>query len=732
MDVDSDRRDEWAKLLESGDAVSLITVFRETSSCSVSCENTLLSISEFLESCLFQSALKVDMHSLFSATESPTEVTMEKTEEGTLDSREVLTELLSIGSIKKGRALVAYLRVTRATLRQLFLDTLRRRRRSCGSISEQLRMTRTVLGAWFPEVEKNVCHCAASLTLRDATPELVRTTNTLDGRKEGKDIANSDESTEEDDHSECCVSDYRFEALEALSHLVLDIVYLVGDTRKTVPLLLLLRATVEAAQPYTENSTFLRRSVSNLKDWSFKVCPATGLKSRDVPITSGAEGVEAPVDLGDVKAIREAITQALLQLIPEGELVTFLSEHVGDMFHGDLMESLSYDDSERGLDPRSNRLVATIHDLKRERESIYILSDEDDEGEPTFNGEGVAPVNSYVSLQRVGAMFLLCDLMATGDSCSCLLFSNSPQTLLFLAGPMILEAMKNSSLTVVMTGLTFLSIILTFVTPYSMRISGEDTAAPPSVADTANKDETGGSLKFSTRKFGLVFELLKSLISLSTTCPSEGPRVMARAVFTLMIQRCSFDLRLRTYSSFLVLTPFASVCSLVLHALRNEWSSGDWRADQSSGTNFLRDKLPYFLLQAQQSWLRRLQVSEASFVDPMVQSVNFVRCVIAEDFRQSSNYALFRHSGSEGKIRIPEAAASVERCSSWEQYLSYFFKNVASHLRKLAADTFDDSTPRMGVVQLCSLSPLDRFSLNIALDGVEERVEVFVPERSGG
>nr|CCC94630.1 conserved hypothetical protein [Trypanosoma congolense IL3000] len=729
MSASHGQPDEWLALLQSGDAHALMAVFREAVEDSPTRSGIQFDIFEFLETHVFNHALEFDLSAFASqgSLDGFDEVAMHRS---LLDSREVLTELLSFGAMQSGRAMVTYLRVLRSALRQLFLDTLRRRK-LCGNPGEEQRAkAQTVIRAWSTEVEMRLFNIVQSLTVRDAVPQTVSSVNTLDNVEDGINHSEDDEDhhiAERSVDKPLVVSGFRLEVLVALSDLIGDLVLLIVDSSKAVSLLLLLRAAVGVSQPYAEDEVFLNKSVITLRKWSASVCPTLRLNNDPTAVSHVPEegAVMCVAERVDVSAVRCAANRELLRLIPQGELVAILSDYAGGLFFGDLMDSLSFDDSERGVGRRHDKTMATVQELMDEKKTLFILSDaESDEQDYTTEEGDDNFADGSLSLRRVGIMFFICDLMLLSDTPSQPLFTTSPEVLMFLTGPMVLEALRSCSLTAVMTAVTFLSTLLTSVPPYGVSVFGEGSdvsgaADHPTVFGNVSQN----SLTFSTKKFELMFEIAKSLVSISTTCPVESPRLISRAAFTHMVQRCAHDLRLRMFSSFLVLSPFASVCSMMIHAIRGEWG-GDGSSFDPSDDMFMRNKLPNFLLRAQEGWLKRLKIPEVAFLDPMIQSINFVRCIISEDSRRSPSGVLFRHDKVTGKVKLCEMHGKSEQYSPWEWYFYQFTRNILPALRDMSMKGSDASDQHKGFLPLGSFTPLDQFSLSMAVGGLENHMVV--------
>nr|CCC52524.1 conserved hypothetical protein [Trypanosoma vivax Y486] len=648
-----------------------------------------------------------------------------------LDSREVLTELLSFYPIRDGRALLLYLQLLQRTLRQLFLDTLRRRRARLAATVELLRATQVVLRAWYAEVEGQLSRIIMSLVQRDALPSMVRTVKKFgegaspEGEGSGSDNESDDTVSGED--SNVVTMSIGPEHVVALMDLVSDLGTLCGNCNQAATLMLMVRAAAAAAQPFVEEGMFLGKTVGSLRKWAASLCPVESVKG-DVKVSALelrnlGEGTSVEVCN---HALQEALLCAVSRLLVDGDVAGFVQSHTLKLFHGELRDSLSYDDRERGRGTSDARALATLQDLKAEKDALCVVSDTDDSddlGHGGSAGDAMGETSDGAagpfSLRSTGALLFLCDLMCVG-TCSPVLFSASSRTLFFYTCPMALAALRSPSLTVVMAGLAYLALLLPLVPPYSLQIRGE-AGKLESNLDKLNSDSAASeALDFSTRKFEVMFELAKSLVTVSATCPCESHRLISRAVFTALLHRCGVELRLRMCSSFMVLTPFASVCSLMLHALRNECCGCDIR--RTPAEEFLNTTLPLCLIKAQENWLRRLRASELGFVDPMVQSINFVRCIIVDDSKREGGEKIFYVGEGDDDAHPSEPNSSSTHCKPWKVYASRFLKEVAPPLRSLLASS-DSSVPTESLLRREALSPLDQFSLEMALDGLERQLD---------
>ncbi|KEG13405.1 hypothetical protein DQ04_01021060 [Trypanosoma grayi] len=720
MEAGTDSQVQWSNLLEAGDAATLFAIFRETVSSALPGSSETKSILQFMESHLYVAALKVDLEALCTTTSMGfLESVLNETRPSRLDPRECLTELLSATWLGDGYGVAVYLRLLQATFRQIFFDTLRRRK-ECTTVVERRLKARTTMRAWYGGVDSRVSQIILRLCKRDALPKMVQTVKRFQ-----TDGCGSDDDEEQDDNSTDTLPLVEPTTLEALLQLVLDLSTVVGDSRRTVPLLLMVKAVTVAAQSYSDDDEFLHKNGNEWQKWAATLCRVGDMKTGTSTPTHDMEYSPALASRGNFRETGERATRALLDMIPACGLVAFLLECSDGRFGKDIMDSVAYEDNERGRDASSTKVLARIQALKKEEDELCVLSDGDWVSEEDEHYVG------HFSLRMVGAMLLLCDLMMQ-DCCECRsLLSNSPSVLFFLLGPMLLESLKSSSLSVAMTGLALLAVVLPHVPPYSIHAYGElneeSTQAQGLEEDAPSLD----SCSYHTRKFGLVFELVKSLMNISATCPSEAHRVVARAVFTLFLRRCAGDLRMVVYSSFLVVTPFASICSLMLHSLREEWNSCQSLCNPSE-YRFLRRTLPRCLLRTQENWMKRLLTGETGFIDPLVQSLNFVRSLIAEDYRRQPKDALFQFASGDPRAQLRKETGKGESCDRWDTYLSRLMRDVVPQLRALvvaaeaavSSSTVEEKGAKepLGALRTATLSPLDCFALTMALEGLEGQV----------
>ncbi|ESL06373.1 hypothetical protein TRSC58_05955 [Trypanosoma rangeli SC58] len=717
MEVSGGPQDVWMHLVAAGDATSLIAVFREAVGSAPPDASALRAISAFLEAQLFSSSLNVDLPRLFSTTSVEyVEAAVSETCSSALDAREVLSELLAMEELPDGNALTVYIRLLRVALRQVLLDTLRRKKRLCAGVEEQLSQTQATLRAWYPGVERRLSHIISTLCQHDAAPQMVRSVNKF--QDDDEDVNSEADVANEEKDAETTVSLVEPGALDALLLLSLDLFLMVGEPHKVVPLLLMVRASLVAVQLYNDNAEFLHKVGTDLRRWAKSFCRVEDEKT-DRNVDDATEHTLTVVTTPmDATRMNETIVRALLNVVPCGEIVSYLQRGSSNAFTKDLMDSVTYEDNERGKNASDAKAIATLHDLKREKDGLRILSDDDSEIEEDNDDVSLASL----ALRKIGAMLILYDVMTLdGLHNHELLISKSPETFLFLTGAMVLESLKSSSLSVVMTGLAFLATLLPHVPPYSILAHGELDAKSGQIHEFGQQHMTGGTWGFRTKRFELIFEMLKALMNISATCPSECHREVSRGVFVTLLQRCACNLRMFIYSVFLGLTPFASLCSLLLHLLRGEWNENRSSASTSE-FDFLQNTLPTLLLRAQETWLKKLRVGEVTFLDPMIQSISFVCCVIIEDRKREPKDALFRLDPSRAKVELHSKDAEETKSGRWNLYLHQLLKNVVPSLRTMASASPDASATAVGVVGGVTLSPLDCFALSRCLDGLEGQV----------
>lgn len=716
-------QEEWNDLLVAGDAVGLIAVFREAASSTPASDEGALtnSIFAFLESQLFPSALDVDVPRLLSAVSMEyIETVLNATRPHTLDSRDVLIELLSVEQPMNAHVATVYLRLFRASLRQILLDTLRRKK-ECVTVEDKVSQTRATMRAWYKDVEERVSCVIHTFCQRDAVPKMIRTVKKF-GQTEVDSEGNDDDA--ESDSVDLAVLVVGPDTLEALVKLSVDLVTMIGDSEMTVPLLLMVRAIAVASQPYNGGGEYLRKLGTELKRWANtlpRVKDTRKASNTDFSLTEKQTSAATIPKVYTKKT--EELTQTLLGLLPSCGLCSWLLKHSDTGFQKDIMDGIAYDDNERGKDARDTKTLVSLHERKKEKDELHIFSDDDLDDEVDHDVFSL----ETISLRKIGALLTFYDAMTVEGYSSfyCAVISNSPTALLFLAAPMVLESLKSSSLGAVMIGLAFLSMVLPHVPAYSVYARGELSAKPTQIHEFGrNRADTGDTFGFRTKRFELMFELVKSLVNVSATSPSEDHREVARAVFTLLLQRFAADLRMLMYSSFLVVTPFASICSLMLHSLRAEWVDSR-ELHNDSGTEFFRTTLPRCLLQAQENWLRRLRVGEMAFVDPIIQSLNFVSFVITGDRRREPKDALFQLDSSGTKIRLRKRDDEMSgEGDCWERYLSEVLQKIVPPLRTImsAASDVSSGPPAAGVLRGVVLSPLDCFSLSTTLSALEDQV----------
>ncbi|ORC91861.1 uncharacterized protein TM35_000054570 [Trypanosoma theileri] len=726
MEGDVDSQLQWNTLLADGDAAALIAVFREAVEAVDTLESRSLkySISKFLESCLFTSALDVDLPKLCSTSSAEyIENVLQETSVRPLDPREVLSELLSIVKFGSGKVITVYFRLLRAALRQILLDTIRRRKNN-GTVEEQLLKTQMTMRAWYVSVSAHISDIICTLSQRDALPQTVKKVNKIQ-----ECDSSSEDNDDEYNDLNFSVPSINADTLEALLDLLLDLMTMTRDTKRTTQLLLMVKAVTISAQPYhknnnddddNDNNQLTQNVLILLSQWSRSFYHVNNPQTKESVSSSILECSSPGVSQNDFMKIGESVTEALLRILPRGEIFSLLLDTLENEFRRETMDIITYNDNERGKSVSDTKVLASLHDFKDEKEIIQVLSDSDS----NFDHDDI--ISDYLSLRKVGAMMIFLDLIIGENSSSCSLFSNSPTTLFFISGPLCLESLKSSSLCTVMSGLTFLFVLLSHIDAYSIFANGEVNMESSKICDLIEKSTTFPSFNFRTRKFELIFELVKMLISIATTCPSKKHRWISRNIFTIMIQRCAANLRMLLYSSFLVVTPFASICSLMLHSLRDEWSSSQSLRNQSEYL-FLRDMLPRCLIQAQENWVKKLQFGEKSFIDPLIQSLNFVRSIIAEDCRKGSRSTLFQFDTSGSKVLIRKTTGEGTKSGNcWDEYLRQLLDIVVAPLRTALAGAADGGAVSMTTCCMAELSPLDVFALNMALDGLENQVTCTV------
>ncbi|EKF32092.1 hypothetical protein MOQ_004065 [Trypanosoma cruzi marinkellei] len=702
-------------LVNAGDATSLIAVFREVLSSTPLDPSALGTISTFLEAHLFPSALEVDLPQLFSTMSTEyMETALSETRTHALDPREILSELLEIGEALDGYGLVVYLRLIRAALRQVLFDTLGRKKGLCANVEEQFSKTHEIMLAWYPGMDRLFSRIIPTICQRDAAPKMVRTINTFGygdidsddvGEKEVDDLGNMPLLVEP-------------EALRVLVLLSLDLLLMVGEPYKIMSILLMVRASIVAAQPYNDSGEFLHRTGKDLRQWAnfFYSVGDKRTELKEEPYsTQNSPIITTPKES---ERMREKIARAVLEILPPCELVSHLQRCWSNEFTKNLMDSVTYEDNEHGKDASDARAFTTLHALKKEKDSLHILSDDDYEREEC----NVEASSASLSLQKIGAMLILCDFMTLeGFSDQQLLLSKSPESFFFLTGTMVLESLKSSSLNVVMAGLAFLSTLVPQVPPYSVCAHGELNTKSGKIHEFGQKQLAGGTWGFHTKRFELIFEVVKSLMNISATSPCESHREVSRGIFIVLLRRFASNLRMLVYSLFLALTPFASICSLMLHSLREEWN-GSQCSPNKSEFDFLQNTLSTLLLKAQKNWLRKMRVGDLTFVEPMIQSINFVRCLIIEDRKRRPEDALFRFDPDRAKVQLHEEDPGCGKGDRWNTYLRQLLKDVVPPLRIMVLESPETSAAAMGFSGGVTLSPLDRFALSMCLDGLGEQV----------
>ncbi|ESS69289.1 hypothetical protein TCDM_02047 [Trypanosoma cruzi Dm28c] len=717
MEIHEGRLDGWIDLVNAGDATSLIAVFREVLSSTPLDPSALGTISTFLEAHLFPSALEVDLPQLFSPM--PTEymeAALSETRAHALDPREILSELLAIGETLAGYALVVYLRLVRASLRQVFFDTLGRKKGLCASVEEQFSKTHEIMLAWYPGMDRLFSRIISTICQRDAAPKMVRTVNNF-----GHGDVDSDDVDEKEvvdlGNMPLLVEP---EALQVLVLLSLDLLLMVGEPHKIMPLLLMVRTSIVAAQPYNESGEFLHRTGKDLREWANFFCTVGDKRTELKEEPYSTQNSPIVTTTKESESMREKIARAVLEISPPCELFSHLQKCWSNESTKDLMDSVTYEDNEHGKDASDARAFATLHALKKEKDSLHILSDDDYEREEC-NDEAFS---ASLSLQKIGAMLILCDFMTLeGFSDQQLLLSKSPESFFFLTGTMVLECLKSSSLNVVMTGLAFLSTLVPQVPPYSVCANGELNTKSGEIHEFGQKQSAGCTWGFHTKRFELIFEVVKSLMNISATSPCECHREVSRGIFVLLLRRFASNLRMLVYSLFLALTPFASICSLMLHSLREEWNGSQFSPNNSE-FDFLQNTLPTLLLKAQKNWLSKMRFGELTFVEPMIQSINFVRCVIIEDRKRRPEDALFRFDPNCAKVQLREEDSGGGKGDRWNMYLRQLLKDVIPPLRIMVLESPETSATAMGLSGGVTLSPLDRFALSMSMDGLGEQVSL--------
>ncbi|RNF10383.1 uncharacterized protein Tco025E_06816 [Trypanosoma conorhini] len=717
MEISGGCEVEWTQLVVAGDAASLIAVFRGAVGSAPPDASALRSVSAFLEAHTFPAALQVDLPRVFSTTSTEyAETALGATRSSGLDAREVLSELLAMDELPDGYALAVYVRLIRAALRQVLLDTLRRKKRLCASVEEPLSQTQATLRAWYPGVEKRLSQLIPTVCQHDAVPKMVRAVNNFQDDGDGVDSEGSGEYGGDDQANGTSLVEPG--ALEALLLLSLDLLHMLGEPHTVAPLLLMVRASLVAAQPYNDTGEFLRRIGTDLRHWAKSFCRVEDTKTDRNAEDATAQKLPAVTTARDAKKMGETIVRALLEIVPPGEIFSYLQRGSSNAFTKDLMDSVTYEDNEHGKDTSDAKALVTLHDLRREKDGLRVLSDDDSESAEDNDDVSL----TSLSLRKIGAMLLLYDVMTLDGLCDQeLQISQSPESFLFLTGAMVLESLKSSSLSVVMTGLSFLATLLPHVLPYSILAHGELHAKSGQIHELGQQHLTAGTWGFRTKRFELIFELVKALMNISATCPSECHREVSRGVFVTLLRRCASNLRMLIYSLFLVLTPFASLCSLMLHSLRVEWNESQTSASTSEAI-FLQDTLPTLLLRAQENWVRKLRVGEVTFLDPLIQSISFLRCIIIEDRKRNQKDALFRLDPSRAKVELHGEAAEDAKSGRWNLYLHQLLKNVVPPLRTMASAPPAASATAMGVLGGVTLSPLDCFALSRCLDGLQEHV----------
>lgn len=722
-------QDEWEGIVAAGDAVGLVAIFREAAvaaaaSASTRDNSALTFTYTFLESHVFASSLQVDLSRFLSAASSDYgKSVLDLISQHTLDPREVLIELLAIRQLGNERAVAVYLRLLQATLRQLFFDTLRRKT-TCTDVKDSLLRTHATMSAWYAEVEERVSYIMQTFCRRDALPTMVRTENKFNEAQ----IASHEDSEEEGDDSDPSIQIAEDGTLEVLVALVLDLAKMLGSSEKTVSLLLMVRAIEVASQPYNSDARFLHKLGSDLRHWSnalFRVGDVQKRNCQEKNLATSKRLSETDTVERNQKtsALRETLFASIL---PCGICPWLLRYSSSGFLRESMMNSFTYEDNERGKDASDAKALVFLHEFKKEKDFLQIISDDDSDGEVNNNYNHLS--FGALSLQKIGVMLTIFDVITRGESshsslCFALI-SNSPTTLLFWSTPVVLDSLKSCSLGVVMCGLAFLFTVLPHVPAYNVYARGELDAKAAQMHNDGAGDKS--SFGFRTRRFELMFELAKALVCISATCPSKDHREVARAVFMLLLQRFAADLRMLMYSSFLVLTPFASICSLMLHSLRSEWKDDVQMSRNSCELRFFCTTLPRCLLQAQENWLRRLRVGEVAFVDPLIQSINFVRFLIAEDRRRGLREALFQLDASGSKVQLCKDVSDGEEgdCDCWDKYFARFLKNIVPQLRAAVAGTSEASaTETKGLFSGgITLSDLDCFALGASLDGLLEQV----------
>ncbi|KAH9586481.1 hypothetical protein LSM04_005225 [Trypanosoma melophagium] len=719
MEAEVDPQLQWNALLAEGDAAALIAVFREAAEAPDTPDHRSLnySISAFLESHLFTAALDVDLATLCTTSSLECiDIILRETSVRPIDPREVVSELLSIVRFGSGPIITTYFRLLRVALRQILLDTLRRRKDN-GTVEERMLKTQMTMRAWYASVSARISHIICTLSQRDALPQTVKSVNKIQECDSG-----SEDNDDEVNNLSFSVPSINSDTLEVLLNLLLDLITMTRDKKTTIQLLLMVKAIIISSQSYhkddNEDNNQMTQNVLNiLSEWSKYFYHVNNPQSKDSTSFSNEEHSYFLTKQIDFVKIGGSVTEALLRILPRCEILPVLLDTLENEFRKEAMDGITYNDNERGKNVSDTKILASLRDFKDEKEIMKVLSDNDS------NSADDDIIPDSLSLQKIGAMMIILDLMISENSSSCSLFSNSPTTLFFISAPLSLESLKSSSLCTVMSGLTFLFVLLSHIDSYSITVNGELNMESSNINDFIEKSTIWPSFSFRTRKFELIFEVVKMLISIATTCPSNKHRLISREIFTNMLQRCAANLRMLLYSSFLVVTPFASICSLMLHSLRDEWGSSQYLRDQSEYF-FLRQMLPRCLIQAQENWLKKVRFGEKSFIDPLIQSINFVRSIIAEDSRRGGKESLFQFDTSGSKVLIRKNTGEVgKRSNSWGEYVRQLLDVVVAPLRNAMAGTSEGGAVSMFTTMCMSeLSPLDVFALNMALDGLENQV----------
>jgi hypothetical protein len=307
---------------------------------------------------------------------------------------------------------------------------------------------------------------------------------------------------------------------------------------------------------------------------------------------------------------------------------------------------------------------------------------------------------------------------------------HKPEEVLFMLLPGIEQMVTSASLHAVSCGLAVLSTMLRAIPRYAIDMPEEyswlerENRQEDSERSKATTKRMHGGESFATRRYEGLFNLVKSIITVMSVCPSADHRNLARLVLQVrLLPACRTDLRIQLIVSTIRHCPFSAVCSLLLQLWKG--CVVELIEESSFVSGWTSARAMWSLLIAAKGWVKRAIMVEKDFTGPAVTLINSIRVILSLQLRimetqpAAVQWALTAETESRRLFAVDKE--HLEKCrkggcqqcctSDSSVFLAQLMADVVEPLQKLTVgETSSNAGPR--------LTPVEVFSIESAVSGI--------------